>query len=150
MTDRPRDIQFELTINAPIDRVWTDMTDTDRTPLWLGCMRYQKAKGHVFYMQQDADKRAADDISGATHCEILALEEPHRFRFSWYFPDMPKTTVTITLEEASAAETRVMFVHSGWEQFTGKEILSIRDALANGWTSFVLPGLKKLCESGTA
>lgn len=147
MTDHPQDILFDLTIDAPIDRVWTDMTDTERTPLWLGCMRYEKKLGHVFYMQQDAEKRLADDVSGATHCEILKLKAPHEFSFSWYFPDTPKTTVTISLETIAAKKTRVSFLHTGWDQFTEKEILSIRDALANGWTSFVLPGLKKLCES---
>ena len=142
----PQDIAFEIDIAAPIDHVWRDMTDTDRTPLWLGCMRYEKAIGHLFYMQQDSDKRAADDVDGATHCEIVALNEPNEFSFSWFLPGMPKTVVTISLEAAGEKHTKVRFRHSGWDQFSGPEIMSIRDALDGGWRSYVLPGLKKLCE----
>ena len=148
MNTKPiEDIALSIEVSAPRSRVWKDMTDTDRVPLWLGCMNYEKRVGHVFFMQQDPDKRAAGDIDGATHCEILGLKEPDRFVFSWYFPDMPKTYVTITLRDLDGARTAVKFVHSGWEAFSGPEIRSIRDALQGGWNSFVLPGLKKLCES---
>lgn len=148
MTDaHPDDIAFETIIDAPLVRVWQDMTDTERTPLWLGCMNYEGRVGAMFYMQQDPEKRAAGDIDGATHCEILTLDEPHEFSFSWFLPGTPKTTVKISLEEISSAQTRATFLHTGWDQFSGPEIMSIRDALAGGWTSFVMPGLKKLCEA---
>src|SRR5262245_31514133 len=87
-----------IVIERPIEAVWRAMTDEAHTPLWLGCMRYHNAVGAVFYMQQDRAKAAADDISGATHCEILALDAPTLFRFSWYLPDFPKTYVTLRLE----------------------------------------------------
>lgn len=145
----PQDIAFEIDITAPITQVWSDMTDTDRTPLWLGCMRYQKKTGHVFYMQQDGEKRTADNIDGATHCEIVTLDEPNTFAFSWFLPGMPKTMVTISLEAVSDKHTKVRFLHSGWNQFSGPEIMSIRDALDGGWRSHVLPGLKRLCEDTT-
>lgn len=141
------DIAFEMDIAAPIDVVWRNMTSTQTVPGWLGCMRYDKAIGHIFYMQQDPDKRVADNIEGATHCEILELSEPSKFVFSWYFPDMPKTFVTISLQETSPAQTLVSFVHSGWDQFNAREIRSIRDALAEGWNSHVLPNLKDLIEN---
>ena len=94
---------------------------------------------------QDPAKRAAGDISGATHCELLALEPPRHMVFSWYYPDMPKTEVLITLEPSDGG-TRVALVHTGWDQFDGEQIKAIRDMLAGGWGSFVLPQLKRLAE----
>lgn len=64
---------------APPDRVWTFLTEPEFVPQWLGCVRYDKAVGHVFYMQQDEAKQNNDDIDGATHCEILALDAPKDF-----------------------------------------------------------------------
>ena len=140
------DIVFETVINAPLDVVWRNMTSNESVPQWLGCMQYEKRIGHIFYMQQDPEKRAINSTDGATHCEVLELEEPKRFLFSWYFPDMPKTYVAISLKKKSATETVAEFVHSGWDQFNAQEIKSIRDALQGGWTSHVMPNLKRICE----
>ncbi|MEZ5998590.1 MAG: SRPBCC domain-containing protein [Hyphomonas sp.] len=144
-----QDIEVVIEIDAPPARVWHDMTDTARVPLWLGCMHYERRVGHVFYMQQDAGRRATGDITGATHCEILEISEPDRLVFSWFVPGTPRTTVTMTLEADGTGGTRVQLVHTGWDQFSGPEIASLRDMLAGGWSSYVLPSLKQISESDT-
>lgn len=140
---------IEETLTLPVDqaRAWRLLTDGEYVPRWLGCMQYEARVGHVFYMQPDPDKRAAADISGATHCEVLALDEPDEFRFSWYLPGTPETTVRFRLSAAGATETRVAFSHAGWDQFEAAEIRQIYDALAGGWTGAVLPNLQRLAES---
>lgn len=145
MSKDPLTIEHSIAILAPPERVWKFLTEPEYVSKWLGCMRYEKAVGHVFYMQQDAQKRNDDDIEGATHCEILALEEPSRFSFSWYLPGTPATEVHIRLR-ATAEGTRVTLVHEGWDRFDAAAIRDIRDALAGGWKSFVLPNLKKVVE----
>ena len=99
MSDSGLKIEHSVTILAPRPTVWKFLTEPAYVPQWLGCMRYEKRLGHVFYMQQDADKRASDDIDGATHCEVLALDEPEAFSFSWYLPGTPATTVHIALTD---------------------------------------------------
>ncbi len=140
-------IEQSITILAPPARVWTFLTEPEYVPQWLGCMRYEKSVGHVFYMQQDEGKRSDDDVEGATHCEILTLDEPDLFAFSWYLPDTPATTVQIRLMAVDSG-TEVTLVHDGWNQFDARVIRDIRDALAGGWKSFVLPNLKRVVESG--
>lgn len=149
MSDTNLTIECSVTIDAPPGRVWQFMTEPDYVTRWLGCLRYEKRLGHVFYMQQDDEKREQDDISGATHCEILALDEPSEFAFSWYLPETPATTVRLRLD-ADGAATRVTLLHDGWDQFDVEMIRQIRDALAGGWKSFVLPQLKSLVESETS
>lgn len=140
-------IAGEITLNVPIKRAWTVLTEPDYVVRWLGCMNYANEIGRVFYMQQDGAKRASGDISGATHCEILALDAPHTFRFSWFMPGTPATEVEIRLAEAGSKETRVTLVHSGWDKFNAADVRMFWEALSNGWTSYVLPGLKQTAEA---
>lgn len=137
------DIDTELEIAAPIERVWSLMTGEAFVPQWLGCMNYRAEIGHVFHMQQDPAKRAAGDISGATHCELLSLTPPEKMVFSWFYPGTPATEVALTLAP-SGTGTTVRLVHTGWDQFDPDQIATIRDALAGGWSSFVLPNLQRL------
>lgn len=140
-------IREGIVIERPPESVWRTMTDEASVPLWLGCMRYEKRVGAVFYMQQDQAKAQAGDISGATHCEILALDAPNLFRFSWYLPDFPKTFVSFRLSAEGDGRTRVAFEHEGWDQFPPEALKMIHDALSQGWKSFVLPGLKRTAEA---
>ena len=145
MSDSSLKIEQTIRINATPQQVWKFLTEPEYVPQWLGCMRYEKALGHVFYMQQDEAKRSNGDIDGATHCEILALDEPERFASSWYLPDTPATEVHFLLS-ASEGATEVRLVHDGWDQFDASLIRDIRNALAGGWKSFVLPNLKRISE----
>jgi uncharacterized protein YndB with AHSA1/START domain len=147
MTETLPPICEEIEIIAGRDHVWRVMTGEESVPTWLGCLGYKRALGHVFYMQQDETRAAAGDISGATHCEILAIEEPHHFRFSWFLPGFPPTFVSFRLQERGSDRTLVLFEHEGWEQFPRDHIKPIRDALSSGWKSFVLPGLKRASET---
>lgn len=138
-------ITHRLRIDASPEVVWRYLTEPEHVARWLGCLRYEKKIDHVFYMQQDPDKRAADDIEGATHCRILALEEPGRFVFSWYLPGTPETEVEFALETDNGGTT-VVLTHRGWDRFDAADIRQVRDALENGWKSFVLPQLRSVVE----
>lgn len=141
-------IEETIDIEASRERVWEVISTPELVGEWLGCMQFEARVGALFYMQPDAAKRAAGDTSGATHCEVIDLDEPETFRFSWFMPGTPKTHVTIALEEAAKERTRVTLIHDGWDQFEPEEIRGLRDMLAGGWKSFVLPGLRQVAERG--
>ena len=130
-------------IAAAPDRVWPVLVEVQHVPRWLGCMRYTGEVGSVFYLQRDEAKRAAGDVEGATHCEVVELLEPRRFVFSWYVPGTPRTMVAIDLADDGAGGTVVSLEHSGWHQFDPGAIEGIRSDLEAGWRSFVLPQLKR-------
>ncbi len=146
MAERLAPIVDQVEIARSVEHVWRILTDEASVPNWLGCMRYKRELGHVFYMQQDRAKASADDITGATHCEILALDPPTLFKFSWFFPGFPPTFVSFRLE-AVGDSTRVLFEHEGWDQFPAEQIKPIRDMLDGGWRSFVVPNLKRAAEA---
>ena len=145
MAEKLEPIRHTIDVDVPLDHLWDVMTGDTMVPQWLGCMNYAARAGHTFHMQSDAAKRASGDLSGATHCDVISLERPV-FLFSWYMPGTPKTTVSFRLEALGRERTRVIFEHAGWEQFPAEMVRGIRDALAGGWTSAVLPNLKRAAE----
>ncbi|WP_421790759.1 SRPBCC family protein [Hyphobacterium sp.] len=147
MTGSVEDIVCKIEIDASRKRVWDVLTGKETIPIWLGCLEYTGKAGSRFYMQPDEAKREAGDLEGATWCEIETLNPPRTFVFSWFFPDTPKTYVRIDLESLSETRTLVQLKHFGWDQFPVDIIRHIRDGLAGGWESAVLPNLKKTAES---
>ncbi len=134
------DIELEHIISAPIAKVSRAIRTPALVVQWLGCMRYTGELGATFFMQPDPDKRAADSIEGATHCELVALED-ERMVFTWFLPDTPKTTVTIELEAPDDETTVVRLRHAGWDAFPDAAIEAVWQALKGGWASGVLPNL---------
>ena len=148
MNDAPLEtIEEAITADVSLARAWSVLTDEEHVPRWLGCLHYKKMIGHVFYMQPDQKRREAGEIDGATHCEILALDAPCCFRFSWYLPGTPKTEVTIELKEMAPKKTQAILTHSGWDQFQAQEIRQVWEMLKGGWKSAVLPNFKKTAEA---
>ena len=144
---RLADIATEIRIDAPRERVWTVLSAEGLVGEWLGCLGYRAEIGTLFYMQPDPAKRAAGDIAGATHCELLELEPPERMRFSWFLPGTPKTEVEIVLTESGDGSTTARLAHRGWDRFEPEQVRAIRDMLDRGWRSFVLPGLQRVAEA---
>ena len=140
------DIAESIDVDASVERVWAVISTPELVAEWLGRLGFTGVIGSTFYMQPDAAKRASGDTSGATHCELEALDPPRAMLFSWFLPDTPKTHVRIELTEVSPAATEVRLTHSGWDQFDEQEMKGLRDMLAGGWKSFVLPGLKDVAE----
>ncbi|WP_310468297.1 SRPBCC domain-containing protein [Sphingomonas sp.] len=140
------DICHAIDIDTPRERVWAAMTTQGLVEQWLGCIGFAPEIGTVFYMQQNGERRAAGDVTGATHCELETLDSPERMEFTWFIPGTPKTRVTIELVETGPAATTVRLVHSGWEQFQAEDVRAIHAMLDGGWSSFVLPGLKRVAE----
>lgn len=148
MTDAPLTvIEHAIDMNVSLERAWRTLTAPENVPRWLGCLNYERKIGHVFYMQPDAARRETGDIEGATHCEILELDEPELFRFSWYLPGTPKTHVSIRLTALDKKKTKATLTHDGWDQFNAHEIRHIWEMLENGWKSSVLPNLKRISEA---
>ena len=138
-------IAKQTTLDAPIERVWQALTTPDEVARWLGCLEFKPVVGHVFYMQPDADRRARGDTTGATHCELLELRAPTRLAFSWFFPDTPKTHVTLELRAEGPARTHLTLTHTGWDRFPPDTIRPVRDGLDGGWEA-VLSQLRAAAE----
>lgn len=137
----------EIVIDTDQARAWSVLTEPQHVVRWLGCLNYSGRVGDTFHMQQDAVRRAAGDITGATHCQILAMEKPDVFRFSWFIPGTPTTEVEIRLSPLAPKQTQATLTHSGWDKFNADHVRQFWEALSSGWKSWVLPGLKQAAEA---
>ena len=102
----------QIEVKGPIGQRGRVMTEATTVSLGVGCMNYEARPGHTFHMQPDAAKRAENDVSGATHCDITALSKP-LFAFTWYMPGTPKTNVSFRLTSIGPKTTWVDFAHDG-------------------------------------
>ena len=139
------DVLSIIEIAAPREQVWQALTRPELVAQWMGCLRFQPAAGHVFYLQPDRTRRVADDISGAIACRIEVLDQPRRLSFSWGFPDIPDTSVDIRLRRIPGG-THVRLTHSGWDQFEDTEGETLRGGMGRAWHTVALPALKAVAE----
>jgi uncharacterized protein YndB with AHSA1/START domain len=137
----------EIAVAAPIGHVWETLTSAEAVPVWLGCLNYKAEVGATFHMQPDAGRGSVGDLTGATHCEILLLQPPHKFNFSWYVPGTPQTLVQVSVFSEGPEKSFVRLGHSGWEQFRPEDVRAVHDQLAAAWRWAVLPGLKAAAEA---
>ena len=148
MSDAPLlPIIAEVSIDAPIERVWEVMTSEATVPDWLGCLGYRREVGATFYMQQDPALRAKADVSGATNCTVALLQKPHKFNFSWFVPGTPETMVQISVFSEGPSRTFVRLMHEGWDQFPADAVQGFYDQLKSDWSGAVLPMLKRVAEA---
>ena len=140
-------IVAEIAIDKPIDKVWDVLTGAATVPLWLGAMDYRAELGTTFFMQQDPEKQATHDTDGATWCDVVLLQKPHKFDFSWYVPGTEATMVQISLFSEGDNRTFVRLLHDGWDDFERDAIADFYNALGDGWRDDVLPNLKRVAEA---
>jgi uncharacterized protein YndB with AHSA1/START domain len=140
------DITSIIEIAAPREVVWRALTEPALVVQWMGCLRFQPIAGHIFYLQPNQERRAADDVTDAIACRIEILDAPRRISFSWGFPDVPDTWVDIRLRRIPGG-AYVRLVHSGWDQFDAYETEDVRGGLGHAWHSVALPRLRQVAEA---
>lgn len=140
-------IVAEIAIDAPIEKVWDVLTGPASVPRWLGAFDYKAEVGSTFFIQEDPDKQAKGDTDGATWCDVVLLQKPNKFDFSWYVPGTEATMVQISLFSEGPNRTFVRLMHDGWDDFEREAIEDFYEALAADWKNDVLPALKRVAEA---
>ncbi|GEM_PF-2392776 len=127
----------EVTINAPIQTVWEVVTKPEHMVKWFAeTAAYKPVVG----------EKGVVGWSGMAPApiEIMTMEEPHEFAFTWVAPDEEvvdtdnKTLITFTLEEAGDG-TRVQVTESGFSKLAiaDDKKQSLMDKHVSGWPYFM-------------
>jgi uncharacterized protein YndB with AHSA1/START domain len=61
------DIDHSIEIEAPIERVWTALTDEGLAAHWLGCIGFRPVVGTLFHMQGTPKTHVEIVLSAAAH-----------------------------------------------------------------------------------
>jgi uncharacterized protein YndB with AHSA1/START domain len=128
-------IVIEMVYPHPIERVWRALTSREALAAWLMPNDFEPRLGHQFTF------RAApqEGWNGMVHCQVTALDAPHRVAYTWLGGDgLLDTLVTFRLEPTGEGKgTRLRLEHTGFAA-GGPAGLTIRDILASGWDSKLL------------
>lgn len=133
----------EVTINAPISSVWKTVTRIDQ---WFG----DKA---VLELKEGGKGKVSWEQFGDCPLEVIKINEPDYFSFSWIAPDeetrsvSQRTLVEFNLTEEGGS-TKLRLTESGYGEqlFSEEQKKSLFAKHISGWGHFT-EQIKKLAES---
>jgi len=122
------DVVKEVTIKAPIAKVWEAVATAEGIAAWFMPNNFEPVLGHEFQLNAGP--------YGNSPCKVLELSPPHRLVFSWD----KDWTVTFQLEETGEG-TKFTLTHGGWNEDTatafGEKHSVVRERMSGGWTGIV-------------
>lgn len=122
------DVVKEVTIKAPIAKVWEAVATAEGIAAWFMPNNFEPILGHEFQLNAGP--------YGNSPCKVLELAPPHRLVFSWD----KDWTVTFQLEETEEG-TKFTLTHGGWNADTatafGEKHSVVRERMSGGWTGIV-------------
>jgi uncharacterized protein YndB with AHSA1/START domain len=104
------DISMEELLPAPVERVWSVLTDARMIDRWLMRTDGFEAKVGARFTLGDEPRT---DCRGHVECEVLELSPPHRMVWSWHGAEDPATTRLVIELEAYGQGTRLTLRHTG-------------------------------------
>ena len=144
-------IEKEVTLKAPLERVWRAISDADEFGQWFG-VRFDgpfaegaTVTGVITPTTVDADVAKAQEphAGKADAWQIVAIEPRRRLAFRWHpygvedgadIADEPTTLVEFTLEE-TADGVLLRIVESGFDALPAARRASAYEGNSEGWAA---------------
>ncbi len=105
----PDQIEREIHIEAPIDRVWRLMTEAEHLGTWFG------DAGAEIDLRPGGAMRLKWEKYGTVECEVVAVDPPTKFSYRWQ-----EQLVEFTLTPVDDG-TRVKVLESGFATGSGTD-----------------------------
>jgi uncharacterized protein YndB with AHSA1/START domain len=144
-------IEKEVTLKAPLERVWRAISDAEEFGRWFG-VRFEgpfvagaSVTGVITPTTVDADVAKAQEphAGKADKWQIVAIEPPRRLAFRWHpygveegaeVGEEPTTLVEFTLEE-TADGVLLRIVESGFDALPAARRASAYEGNSEGWAA---------------
>ena len=140
MGNKLKDIIQTVTINAPIQKVWENVSTADGIAKWFMPNDFQLEEGYEFHIQSPF---------GPSPCKVTEVDPPNKLSFIW---DTEGWFVSFILKEMDD-KTEFTLIHGGWKEADDKLIKPnekssvIHDRMAHGWEGIVQERLRKAIEN---
>jgi uncharacterized protein YndB with AHSA1/START domain len=141
MSNQP--IIKEVTINAPVSKVWKAITDRDEMKQWYFDLATFKAEpGFEFRFM------GGDECTQYLHlCKVMEVIPNKKLSYSWRYEGIEgESLVTIELFE-EGQQTRVRLMHEGVESFKTDDLNFKRESFVAGWDHIIGISLKEFAEA---
>ncbi|WP_127585368.1 SRPBCC family protein [Paenibacillus koleovorans] len=118
----------KVTLNAPIERVWSVVATSEGIASWFMPNDFQPELGYEFHLNAGP--------FGMSPCKVTELDPPNRLAFSWD----EDWSVTFALEEKDGV-TEFTLIHDGWpadgSTRFGQPYAVVRETMSGGWVGIV-------------
>ena len=124
MTNTNQAITVEYELPYPPAKVWRALTEPELLAAWLMDNNIRPEVGHRFNFKS----KPIGNWDGTVHCEVLAVDAPKLFCYSWRGGDLD-TVLTFTLTPTPSG-TLLILEHDGFELPANAFAF---DAMGKGW-----------------
>ncbi|WP_165304960.1 SRPBCC family protein [Pedobacter sp. SYP-B3415] len=137
---------FERTYEAPIEKVWTALTDAKQLRQWYFEIEdFRPEVGFEFEF-------TAGPEGGTKYkhiCRITACVPPEKLSYSWRYEGFPgDSEVTFELFAESERETRLKLTHSGLDSFPQDDGALSTESFSEDWNHITGIALRNFVETG--
>lgn len=128
MTTSLPEIKKTILLNAPIEKVWSQVSTAEGIAEWFMPSTFEPVAGHEFILEAGP--------FGKSKCKVLEIDPPHMLRFAWD----KDWTLTFKLEEKEG-QTEFTLIHDGWradeKTAFGQDHVIVRERMDQGWSGIM-------------
>ena len=140
---KSENVVVERTYNAPIDKVWSAITDVNEMRNWYFQLEDFKPKvGFKF----DFLGGPEDGKQYLHLCEVTEVVDGKKITYSWRYDNYPGNSFVTWELFDKGDQTLLRITHTGLETFAGLGAEFEKTSFNGGWTYFVHTALKGYLE----
>jgi uncharacterized protein YndB with AHSA1/START domain len=138
MVNTLEDIKKSVVIEAPIQKVWDQVSTAEGIAAWFMPNDFKPEIGHEFHLQSPF---------GPSPCKVTEFDPPNKLSFTW---DTEGWFASFILNDLGG-KTEFTLIHGGWKAAdeiigkAGQKSSVIRDNMSGGWEG-ILQKLKRIVE----
>lgn len=134
-----QDIKQTVVIEAPIQKVWEQVSTAEGIAAWFMSNDFLAEVGHEFHLHSPF---------GPSPCKVTEIDPPNRLSFTW---DTEGWFVSFILKELGE-KTEFTLIHGGWKQRddlmdkANEKASIIHGRMSGGWIR-IIENLRRTVES---
>jgi len=127
-------LTIERTINAPVDKVWSAITDHSEMKKWyFDIDAFEPVAGFEFSFPGQGHKGA----QYIHRCKVLEVIPGRKISYSWRYEDYPGNSIVTFELQPAGDKTIVKLTHTGLETFPAGNPDFARSSFEGGWTEIL-------------
>jgi len=135
-------VVIERTLNAPVARVWSALTDVDQMRQWYFDLKeFKPDVGFEFEFIVEHEGMKYHHL-----CRVTEVVPQKKIAYTWRYKGEPGDSLVTFELSAEGDKTRLRLTHTGIETFP-KTPAYARKNFETGWTQIIGAELKKFVES---
>ena len=135
-------VVIERTLNAPVARVWSALTDVDQMRQWYFDLKeFKPDVGFEFEFIVEHEGNSYHHL-----CKVTEVVRQKKIAYTWRYKGEPGDSLVTFELSAEGDKTRLRLTHTGIETFP-KTPAYARKNFETGWTQIIGAELKKFVES---